>query len=182
MTRFLCNKLGGQLNADDLAFAKEVLRTKAIVGLVRKRNESYHRFKEYFGWKIKDSDPNKVECEERYLEWGWDTSHYTPVGKNSEEWKLLLKSNTFDLELYEFAEKLFEVQGALLHGEKVTIESSIESESSPGTTSSSTNLEEKSNDNEELLEESKKANDNEEPLEESKTTNDNREAPSEDSK
>lgn len=122
MTRFLCNKLGGQLTPDDEAFAKEVLRTKALVGLVKRRNESYHRFKDYFGWKINDADPKKVECEERFLEWGWNASHYTPIEKGSEEWNLLKKSNTFDLKLYEYAETLFEVQGALLHGDQVQID------------------------------------------------------------
>jgi hypothetical protein len=110
MPRFLCNKLGGQLTPDDEAFAKEVLRTKALVGLVKRRNESYHRFKDYFGWKINDADPKKVECEERFLEWGWNASHYTPIEKGSEEWNLLKKSNTF------------EVQGALLHGDQVQID------------------------------------------------------------
>ena len=117
MTRFLCNKLGGQLIPDDLAYAKEVLRTKALIGLVKRRNESYQRFKDYFGWQINDGDPKKMECEERYLEWGWDASHYKPIEENSEEWNLLTKSNTFDLKLYEYAEMLFKVQGAILSGD-----------------------------------------------------------------
>ena len=106
--------MGGELTPDDEALAREVLRTKALVGLLKRKNESYQRFKDYFGWKVNDANPHKVECEEKYLEWGWLSADYTPVGQDSEEWKALKISNTFDLRLYEYAEKLFEAQGTLL--------------------------------------------------------------------
>ena len=115
MTRFLCNKLGGQLTANDEALAREVLRQKCLIGLLSRKNESFQRFKTSFQWKINDGDPQKVDCEEKYLEWGWEGKiKYTPVKEDSEEWKELRKANTFDLRLYEYAEKLFEVQGVLM--------------------------------------------------------------------
>ncbi len=126
MTRFLTNKLGGELTANDEAIAKEVLRTKALIGLLKRKNESIERFKQYFGWKIDDSNIKKVECEEMYLEWGW-TSKEDSVGigthnkldTESEEWKILRTANSYDIRLYEYAEKLFEVQGILLDGDHV---------------------------------------------------------------
>ena len=114
MTRFLSNKLGGELTVDDEALAREVLRTRALVGLLRKKHESYQRFKDYFGWRVNDAYPEKVACEDKHLEWGWMASDYKNVAEGSEEWNALKMSNTFDMRLYEYAEKLFEAQGLMM--------------------------------------------------------------------
>jgi len=41
MTRFLTGKMGGELTPDDEALAREVLRTKTIVGLLSKKGRKY---------------------------------------------------------------------------------------------------------------------------------------------
>ena len=125
MTRFLTNKLGGELTHNDEVVAKEVLRSKALIGLLKHKNESMQRFKQYFNWRIDDSNPTKVQCEEKYLEWGYKDDELTSSGsykmpsQHSEEFKILKSSNAYDIRLYEYAEKLFEVQGLLLNEDHI---------------------------------------------------------------
>ena len=114
MTRFLTNKLGGQLTPDDEATAKEVLRTKCLVGLLNRKTESMQRFKTYFGWKTLDNDESR-DCEEKQLHWGWTGKNkHDKLEVGSDAWNLLKEQNSFDIRLFEYAEKLFEIQGKTL--------------------------------------------------------------------
>lgn len=114
MTRFLSNKMGGELTPDDEAIAKEVLRTKCIVGLLNKKDESMRRFVSYFSWD--NTASRSLECQEKLLSWSWSAKNkHPPLEKNSEAWKLLEEHNTFDMRLYEYAKQLFEYQRQLFH-------------------------------------------------------------------
>lgn len=114
MTRFLSNKMGGELTPDDEAIAKEVLRTRCIVGLLSKKDESLRRFVSYFDWE--NTASRSLECQEKLLSWSWSAKNkHPPLEKNSEAWKLLEEHNTFDMRLYEYAKELFEYQRQLFH-------------------------------------------------------------------
>lgn len=112
MTRFLTNKLGGELTPDDEATAKEVLRTKCLVGLLSRKAESMRRFKAYFDWKPLDTSQENLECEEKHLHWGWTgKNRHERIEVGSDTWNLLKEQNSFDIRVYEYAVKLFELQG-----------------------------------------------------------------------
>ncbi len=116
MTRFLTGKMGGELTPDDEALAKEILRTKSLVGLLSKKAESMRRFKQYFNWKS-NYDNDKMfgqECEDKLLHWAWSGKNkHKSLTEGSDTWNLLKEQNTFDIRLYEYAMKLFEVQALL---------------------------------------------------------------------
>jgi hypothetical protein len=116
MTRFLTNKMGGELSPEDEAMAKEVLRTKCLVGLLSKKTESMRRFKTYFQWN--NNKHENQDCEDKLLHWGWSGKNkHESVEEGTETWNLLKEQNTFDIRLYEYAVKLFEVQGSTIFSE-----------------------------------------------------------------
>lgn len=123
MTRFLTNKMGGEISQDDEALAKEILRTKVLVGLLSQKTESLRRFKSYFGWNDHDNgygnQQGVEDCEDKLLHWGWKGKNkHEKIIEGSDAFNLLKEQNAFDIRLYEYAEKLFEVQGATLFAER----------------------------------------------------------------
>ena len=48
MTRFLSNALSGELTPEHEAIAKEVLRTKCLIGLLRDKTETLRRLDVFF--------------------------------------------------------------------------------------------------------------------------------------
>jgi hypothetical protein len=112
MTRFLSNELERDLNDKHLAIAKKVLAKKCVVGLLEHKEESFHRFEKYFRWGPKDQ--KEIECRDRLLHWGWSNKHSHPqVEEGSVVWDLLYKKNSYDMQLYHFAQGLFTEQGKL---------------------------------------------------------------------
>lgn len=113
MVRFLSNELERDLNEKHLRIAKEVLRQKCLVGLLDRKDESFRRFEDYFGWGPKNQE--QLECRNRLLHWGWSNKHAHPtVEEGSVVWDLLYKKNEFDMQLYEYAQQLYEDQAQFL--------------------------------------------------------------------
>mmetsp|Transcript_53792 Transcript_53792/g.114279 ORF Transcript_53792/g.114279 Transcript_53792/m.114279 type:complete len:492 (-) Transcript_53792:27-1502(-) len=113
MTRFLSNTLSGELTPQHEAIAKEVLRTKCLVGLLREKTETMRRLEVLFNLKAKESSKRREECQEKLLYWDWPGKNRHEPVTGGEAWDILYKHNTFDLRLYEYAEQLFEAQGKL---------------------------------------------------------------------
>jgi len=114
MTRFLVGKMGGELYVEDEALAKEILRKKCLVGLLGKRGESFRRFELYFGWDLEGRGGDGGDCVDRLLNWDWSGKNkHDTLEEGSETWDLLKDQNTFDLKLFQYAEKLFEHQGEM---------------------------------------------------------------------
>ena len=113
MTRFLSNQLTkGQLEESDLDLAKEVLRRKCLVGLLKEKGQSFARFEKYFGWKFGANSDG--ECHEKKLQWAWPLKHrHEEVEEGTELWDLVIRQNEFDMELYEYAKILFMEQEAI---------------------------------------------------------------------
>eukprot|EP00565_Helicotheca_tamesis_P007572 CAMPEP_0185732632 /NCGR_PEP_ID=MMETSP1171-20130828/16929_1 /TAXON_ID=374046 /ORGANISM="Helicotheca tamensis, Strain CCMP826" /LENGTH=334 /DNA_ID=CAMNT_0028402171 /DNA_START=32 /DNA_END=1036 /DNA_ORIENTATION=+ len=112
MVSLLVNKLGGQvLTVEDLNTAKDMLRTKFLVGLTSKFEESVERFDHYFGY---DRNGISTECKESLYpgknRYGIPTD---PIEEGSEEWDLLMDLNDLDIQLYEYAVELFDQQRRL---------------------------------------------------------------------
>lgn len=116
MTRFLSNTLSGELTPEHEAIAKEVLRTKCLIGLLRDKTETLRRLDVFFNIHALEHTQRREECQEKLLYWDWPgKNRHDPVVKGSEAWDILQKHNTFDMRVYEYAEKLFEAQGKLFH-------------------------------------------------------------------
>ena len=115
LVRSIVHKSSGEVTRHDLAVAKEVLRRKALIGLLDDKEVSLRRFKKYFGWtKIHPHQPHRdaMECETKLLEYGWVNNNRHPyVNEDSETYRLLVEKNSLDIELYEYAKFLFEEQG-----------------------------------------------------------------------
>lgn len=117
MTRFLSNTLSGELMPEHEAIAKEVLRTKCLIGLLRDKTETMRRLEIFFHVKANERTQRREECQEKLLYWDWPgKNRHELVVPSSEAWDTLYKQNTFDLRLYEYAEQLFEAQGKLFQG------------------------------------------------------------------
>ena len=93
--------------ANDLAVAKEVMRTKFIVGILPYNDGSLKRFEEYFGWIY----PAKggVECRQRAIA-DATAAERSNVKEGSPGWVALSKANDLDIKLYEYANHLFFAQ------------------------------------------------------------------------
>lgn len=126
LTKALAGKPGTTtdiLTLDDLNVAKEVLRRKAVVGLLSRKGDSMLRFERTFGWdRILSASPERKRCEEETLHWEWkgkaeQSSSHSALSRG--EWApgtelhtALERRNAFDVELYRYAERLFEEQMA----------------------------------------------------------------------
>jgi len=115
MVRSLTNKLEGYLTLHDLHAAKEVLRRKCLIGLLKEKHVSLKRFEIYFGWEDRAKRPGAEECREKLLSWGWPQKNNHPLLEpGSEAYQLLRTKNALDIELYDYAKELFVQQGLYL--------------------------------------------------------------------
>lgn len=116
MTRFLVDKRGGTLSKHDMVTAKEILRTKCLVGIYEDLENSLKRFQLYFGWSQKSSPDQVRECRTAVLQAG-DTRHNVPeLEPGSKAYQALARVNVYDMELYEYAKVLYKMQGEQIFG------------------------------------------------------------------
>ena len=112
MTRFLSNNMGDEVSLAHVSLAKEVLKKKCLVGLLKQKSESMRRFERYFNWNI-DSE-RADDCHTKMLDWKWPNKNKHPqVREGSEAWRLIMKQNEFDMKLFHYAEGIFRDQAAL---------------------------------------------------------------------
>lgn len=118
VTRMLSNQFEGELTNENLIAAKEVVRTKFIVGLMSKMEPSMARFEKVFHWKYHVNPHTQEPCRERLLSSGENIneSNKEYVDENHPAWALLARQNNFDLKLYAYIEQLFEEQGEYVKG------------------------------------------------------------------
>ena len=69
MTRFLSNTLSGELAPEHEAVAKEVLRTKCVIGLLRDKMETMRRLSVLFAARGPARTQRTDKCQERLLYW-----------------------------------------------------------------------------------------------------------------
>lgn len=113
------------LTNDDLELAKYIVRTKFVVGLMDKFDESVHRFNILLG--IDESDPKNQQCIDEYASKGedkhsarnsvkivkknnWNSYSHPNAEVGSDVWKSLAQIHAFDVSLYEYVVTLFEEQ------------------------------------------------------------------------
>lgn len=112
LTKMLSNnvdKTSQQLTLDDLNQAKEILEKKVLIGLLSEKEESIHRFGNFFGWTL-DSGTNF--CHHDMIEWEQAETH-PEITPTDTAWNLLWKKNAYDMDLFSYAQTLFSEQEKL---------------------------------------------------------------------
>jgi major membrane immunogen (membrane-anchored lipoprotein) len=132
MTRFLVNKPGGTLGRGDMLLAKRIIKTKCLVGLYEDIEVSLSRFVRFFGWEqprggggnsttAPRSAADAVGCRseavargDRYVSGkssvGGGVGDMATVRPGSLAWNAIVRMNLFDLELYEYAKRVYQMQ------------------------------------------------------------------------
>jgi len=88
--------------------AKKILQERVLVGLLESFDESVHHFANYFGWAIQDP-----VCVTNFETARDSRESHEQLSDSSLEWKTLADRNYADMQLYEFAQSLFERQKTL---------------------------------------------------------------------
>ena len=127
----------------DVEIAKEIIRTKFVVGLMERMEKSIHRFNYFLG--IDESDPVNAQCIEDYASTGsgtndnkntqkivkknnWNSYAHPKVERGSKAWNSLIRLNSYDVQLYMFIVETFHAQTALFPYEQGSDESTEENE------------------------------------------------------
>ena len=115
-----------KLTVSDLSHAKYIVANKCLVGLYDEIEGSMARFGRYFKWQNKhftneknNNNNNKTKsgleedmsCIRDIEKDKWLTSPGSKIEKDSFEYGLLAKKNVFDILLYEFIQRIYEIQG-----------------------------------------------------------------------
>eukprot|EP00549_Striatella_unipunctata_P025892 CAMPEP_0118689224 /NCGR_PEP_ID=MMETSP0800-20121206/9367_1 /TAXON_ID=210618 ORGANISM="Striatella unipunctata, Strain CCMP2910" /NCGR_SAMPLE_ID=MMETSP0800 /ASSEMBLY_ACC=CAM_ASM_000638 /LENGTH=143 /DNA_ID=CAMNT_0006586591 /DNA_START=217 /DNA_END=648 /DNA_ORIENTATION=- len=116
MVRFLTGTMSGVVNESHLSQAKEILRSRVVIGLLEEKETSMQRFEYYFGWSYKKDPKKQKECRRKILVGDFRSNEMakTKIKENSQAWTMLMWQNKLDMKLYKFAQHLFLVQGAEL--------------------------------------------------------------------
>jgi hypothetical protein len=112
VSRALIDKMEAPLAEEDFLVAKEVLRTKCLVGLLDELEESVRRFDLYFGFG-ESTQPDPI-CIAKYLKAGSNRhSHPSVPPPDSPTYEILHRNNHMDLRLYQYARELFVEQSRI---------------------------------------------------------------------
>eukprot|EP00549_Striatella_unipunctata_P008619 CAMPEP_0118723754 /NCGR_PEP_ID=MMETSP0800-20121206/32178_1 /TAXON_ID=210618 ORGANISM="Striatella unipunctata, Strain CCMP2910" /NCGR_SAMPLE_ID=MMETSP0800 /ASSEMBLY_ACC=CAM_ASM_000638 /LENGTH=243 /DNA_ID=CAMNT_0006632213 /DNA_START=79 /DNA_END=808 /DNA_ORIENTATION=- len=113
VTRRLVNKMSyaEELTEQDLFNAKVILEKKALVLFTDSMLESAGRLAAYFGWaELLNAD--NWNCIHKFaIEQPINTNPHPLPAKDSPEYKAIEQRNLYDVELYAFAKKLYQLQG-----------------------------------------------------------------------
>ena len=106
VSRTLIDKMEAPLAEEDFLVAKEVLRTKCLVGLLDELEESVRRFDLYFGFG-QSTQPDPI-CTAKYLKTGSNRhAHPSVPPPDSPTYQVLQRNNHMDIRLYQYARELF---------------------------------------------------------------------------
>ena len=111
LTRQLSNQqLETSLTSEHLEIAKNVLKHKFLIGKVDNIHESFERFKMYFNWKT-----DSYLCDDQIIINSSKLKNHVK-DLNAQELNMIYDSNSFDVQLYSYAEYLFQQQGSQIFG------------------------------------------------------------------
>lgn len=115
MTRFLIDRMEGELTKKDLEKAKEVLEKKFLVGLLEDGKETISRIMKYYGWEYVEDETERMrqeDCIDMLIRDGTNAGpeEYQLPKKGTQPYALISWQTQFDMKLYEFAKELFEKQ------------------------------------------------------------------------
>jgi hypothetical protein len=121
MSRTLINKMEAAFEERDFEVAKEIMRTKCLVGLLDQLEESVRRFDLYFGFV--EAAPTKPDptCTAKYLKTGTNRhSHPSLPAPGTPLHDELLRKNHMDVRLFAYAKELFAEQAAIFETSSAT--------------------------------------------------------------
>ena len=115
MTRFLIDRMEGELTKKDLEKAKEVLEKKFLIGLIEDGKETVSRIMKYYGWEYVEDETEQMrqeDCIDMLVRDGTNAGpeEYDLPKKGTQPYALISWQTQFDMKLYEFAKELFEKQ------------------------------------------------------------------------
>jgi len=87
-----------------------VLKHKFLIGKVDNIHESFERFKMYFNWKT-----DSYLCDDQIIINSSKLKNHVK-DLNAQELNMIYDSNSFDVQLYSYAEYLFQQQGSQIFG------------------------------------------------------------------
>jgi len=108
------DKSSNELTEYDLNTAKEVIRRKVLIGLESKKAESIHRFEEFFDMTFEDENSDDELCGKDLPLFSKSLDLGPPLAPMDPVWNYLMERNSLDLDLFAYAERLFQEQGELL--------------------------------------------------------------------
>ena len=113
LTRSLSGNMEEDVTQEDLDVAIKVMSKKCLIGLYTRLNEFMSRLDQLIRWQ-KHMSEEMMQCRHTILTTAYDDymkSMYPTEG--SDLWKALEDKNKFDIQLFQFAEELFDDQSRL---------------------------------------------------------------------
>ena len=115
MTRFLANRMTGELTKEDLEQAKEILKEKFLIGFLDDLEESVYRIIAYNGWKYAADETEKMKQEDCITDLTKVGSNINAEGyeipkRGTQAYALIIWQTQFDSKLYDYAKLLFDDQ------------------------------------------------------------------------
>ena len=115
MTRFLANRMTGELTKEDLERAKEILKDKFLIGFLDDMEESVYRIMKYNGWKYSQDENQKMKQEDCLHDLATVGSNINPntydiPKRGTQAYALITWQTQFDTKLFEYARELFDYQ------------------------------------------------------------------------
>lgn len=112
ISRCLIDKMEAPFVEEDFSVAREILRTKTLVGLLDEMEESVRRFDSYFEF----GQPKNASCVEGYVKKGTNRhSHPGLPQPDSPVYQELLRKNHMDVRVYKYAVELFHEQASMFN-------------------------------------------------------------------
>lgn len=118
MVRWLTGKNSDPyLGREDLEFAKLLIQKKFLVLLTHDMKSSVKRLMYYMDWELEDRVLKETkECITENTRKAHNKGQHGMPEKDSPEYKALAEMNEYDIELYEFVEKLYAEQAYIVNG------------------------------------------------------------------
>jgi len=118
MTRFLTNRMTGELTKEDLEHAKVIMREKFLIGFLDDLEESIYRIIKYNGWRYDDDETAKMKQEDCIADLTKLGSNINAEGyeipkRGSQGYALIIWQTQFDSKLFDYARELFDGQTKL---------------------------------------------------------------------
>jgi hypothetical protein len=105
------------VDRNDLEMAKEMIKSKFIIGMMNEFDESVHRFNLLLGVDEKDStnkqcmaDFSQTDDSKSQKKEFSNRNSYTKAQEGSKAWNMIAEINSLDVELFSFIEEQFEAQ------------------------------------------------------------------------
>jgi len=115
MTRFMTNRMTGELTKEDMEQAKQILKEKFLIGLLDDLDETVYRIMKYNEWKFSTDETEKMKQEDCIRDLitvgsAINPEPYEIPTRGTQAYALITWQTQFDTKLYEYAKQLFDEQ------------------------------------------------------------------------